>query len=156
MTMFQMPPLLQRWLFPALAAALAYAAWRSYGWPGLILAVLMLSFWLMLHFTKLMRLLRTVADRPMGRVSDANALAQRLKQGMPLVDVMRMTLSIGLLRSSPNTDPEVRSWSDEAGRTAVCTFEHGRLVSFRLEAEGAEDQPTAALNPTPAPADPAP
>lgn len=154
--MIQIPPLLQRWLFPALAAALAYAAWRSYGWPGLILAVLMLSFWLLLHFTKLMRLLRTVADRPMGRVRDANALAQHLKHGMPLVNVMRMTLSIGLLRSLPNTDPEVRTWSDEAGRAAVCTFEHGRLVSFRLEAEDAQDQPTAALNPTPASADPAP
>jgi len=150
--MFQLPPLVRRLLFPALAAALAYAAWRSYGWPGLILALLMISFWLLLHFTKLMRLLRTVANRPMGRVRDAGALAKRLKPGMPLVDVMRLTLSIGLLRSPPETDPEVRAWSDETGRTAVCTFEQGRLVSFRLEAERSPE-PTGTA---PDAADPAP
>ena len=124
---------LRTWLFPAMAAALAYAAWRSYSWPGLILALLMLSFWLLLHFTKLMRLLRTVANRPLGRVRDVGAMAKRLKPGMPLVDVMRLTLSIGALRSAPDTDSELRTWSDDAGRTAICHFEQGRLVSFRVE-----------------------
>lgn len=141
--MFQLPPRLSTLLFPALAAALAYAAWRSYSWPGLILALLMLSFWVLLHFTKLMRLLRTVADRPMGRVRDAGALAKRLKPGMPLVDVMRLTLSIGALRSAPDTDPEVRTWSDDTGQTAVCHFEQGRLVSFRVDTALQPEPPDA-------------
>jgi hypothetical protein len=139
--MFQLPPLVRRLLFPALATALAYAAWRSYSWPGLILALLMLSFWLLLHFTKLMRLLRTVANRPLGRVRDATVLAKHLKPGMPLVDVMRLTLSIGALQSAPDTEPEVRTWSDDAGRTAICSFEQGRLVSFRVEATPQPEPP---------------
>ena len=139
--MFQLPPMVSRLLFPAMAAALAYAAWRSYSWPGLILALLMLSFWLLLHFTKLMRLLRTVANRPLGRVRDAGALAKRLKPGMPLVDVMRLTLSIGALRSVPDADPEVRTWSDDTGHTAICSFEQGRLVSFRVEATPQPEPP---------------
>jgi hypothetical protein len=148
LSVFQLPPRLRALLFPALGAALAYAAWRSYGWPGLILALLMLSFWLLLHFTKLMRLLRTVAARPMGRVRDAQALAARLKSGMAMVDVMRLTLSLGLLRTVPDTDPEVRSWTDETGRAVVCSFEQGRLVSFRLESD---DPPAHAQAPDPAP-----
>lgn len=127
-----LPPRLRALLFPALALALSYAAWRSYGVQGLLLAVLMLSFWLMLHFTKLMRLLRTVATRPMGRVSSATALLQRLKPGMAMVDVMRLTLSIGELRTPPDTEPEERQWADDTGQAVVCRFEHGRLVSLRL------------------------
>ncbi len=131
--MLQMPPRLRALLFPAMAVALSYAAWRSYGVPGLLLAVLMLSFWLLLHFTKLMRLLRTVAARPMGRTSDAEALRTRLKPGMAMVDVIRLTLSIGQLRTPPDTEPEERHWLDDTGQAVVCRFEHGRLVSFRLE-----------------------
>ena len=40
---------LRPYLFPALALALAFAAWRSYGWQGLILAVLMIIFWVLLQ-----------------------------------------------------------------------------------------------------------
>jgi hypothetical protein len=131
--MLQMPPRLRALLFPAMAVALSYAAWRSYGVPGLLLAVLMLSFWLLLHFTKLMRLLRTVAARPMGRTRDAEALRARLKPSMAMVDVIRLTLSIGQLRTPPDTEPEERHWLDDTGQAVVCRFEHGRLVSFRLE-----------------------
>jgi len=130
---FTLPPRLRALLFPAMALALSYAAWRSHGLPGLLLAVLMLSFWLMLHFTKLMRLLRTVAARPMGRARDAAALHARLKPGMAMVDVIRLTLSIGQLRTPPDTEPEERHWADDTGQVVVCRFEHGRLASFRLE-----------------------
>ncbi len=134
-----LPPRLRSLLLPALALALSYAAWRSYGAQGLLLAVLMLSFWLMLHFTQLMRLLRTVAVRPMGRVSSALALNARLKPGMAMVDVIRLTLSIGALRTPPDTEPEERQWADDTGQALVGRFEHGRLVSFRLETSSAPD-----------------
>lgn len=134
-----LPPRLRALLFPALALALSYAAQRSYGAQGLLLAVLMLSFWLMLHFTKLMRLLRTVAARPLGRVSSAAALHAKLKPGMAMVDVMRLTLSIGLLRTPPDTEPEERQWADDSGQALVGRFEGGRLVWFRLEAQTEAD-----------------
>lgn len=136
MSVFTLPPRIRALLFPAMALALSYAAWRSYGAQGLLLAVLMLSFWLMLHFTKLMRLLRTVAARPMGRTRDAAALHARLKPGMAMVDVIRLTLSIGELRTPPDTEPEERRWADDTGQAVVCRFEHGRLVSFQLAPVG--------------------
>ena len=155
MSVFTRPPRLRALLFPALALALAYAAWRSYGAQGLVLAVLMLSFWLLLHFTKLMRLLRTIAARPMGRVRDAAALQARLKPGMAMVDVIRLTLSLGQLRTPPDTEPEQRGWADDTGQALVATFEHGRLVAWRLEPASAAAAGDAGAPPGDEPDEPA-
>lgn len=130
--MFQRPTGLRSLLFPCLAAALAYAAWRSYGWPGLLLALSMITFWLLLHFTKLMRLLRTAAARPMGHVRDAQALHRHLKRGLPMSQVVQLTLSLGQRRSEVGQEPEVFEWGDEAGHLVTCTFRHGRLARFEL------------------------
>lgn len=119
-------------LFPALAVAIAYAAWQAYGWKGLILAALMISFWLLLHFTKLMRLLQAAAKRPIGHVRNARVLHGQLKTGMPLVEVVRRTLSLGLRHSKPEHDPEVLEWGDENGDAVICTFLRGRLQTFEL------------------------
>lgn len=119
-------------LFPALAIAIAYAAWQAYGWKGLILAALMISFWLLLHFTKLMRLLQAAAKRPIGHVRNARVLHGQLKTGMPLVEVVRRTLSLGLRHSKPEHDPEVLEWGDENGDAVICTFLRGRLQTFEL------------------------
>lgn len=157
--MFKIPPRLRALLFPALALALSFTAWRSYGAQGLLLALLMLSFWLMLYFTQLMRLLRTIAARPMGRVPDAAALQTRLKPGMAMLDVTRLTMSLGQLRTAPDSEPEQRAWADEAGQALVATFEHGCLVSWRLESTGEAAAPdTGALTDGAAvePAGPAP
>ena len=123
---------LRPFLFPALAVAIAFAAWQSYGAKGLLLALLMISFWVLLHFTKLMRLLRAAAKRPMGHVRNAKVLHGSLKKGMPLVEVVRRTQSLGLRHSDPEHDPEVLEWGDESGNAVICTFVQGRLQSFEL------------------------
>lgn len=134
-------------LFPALALALAFAAWRSYGWQGLILAALMIVFWVLLHLTKLMRLLQAAAERPVGRVRDARALHGRLKRGKPLAAVLRLTLSLGLRRSEPEQDPEVLEWRDELGHKVVCTFRKGRLQAFEFQPAGQADAEAAQTEP---------
>jgi len=126
-------------LFPALALAIAYAAWQAYGWKGLILAALMISFWLLLHFTKLMRLLHAAAKRPMGHVRNARILHGQLKKGMPQVEVVRRTLSLGARHTEPGRDPEVLEWGDEKGDAVICTFFQGRLHSFELRPHQAEE-----------------
>ena len=137
----QLPHRLRALIFPALAAAIAYAAWRSYGTQGLLLAVLMIVFWVLLHFTKLMRLLRTAATRPMGHVQDARLLHRQLKRGQPLVEVVRRTLSLGQRLSAPGHEPEVLEWSDEQRHAVTCTFVHGRLDTFELRLSNPEDPP---------------
>jgi hypothetical protein len=128
-----MPTLPPRWrslLFPALALGLMFAAWRSYGGQGLLLATLMISFWVLLHFTQLLRVLRIAASRPMGQVADLTPVLRRLRVGQSLSDVMRLTRSLGLRVNAPEDAVNVLSWSDEAGHTLIATFVHGRLSAF--------------------------
>ncbi|HEX5737054.1 MAG TPA: glycerate kinase, partial [Hydrogenophaga sp.] len=134
-----MPNRLRPFLFPALALAITYVAWQSYGAKGLLLALLMISFWVLLHFTKLMRLLRAAAKRPMGHVRNARVLHENLKKGMPLVEVVRRTQSLGLRHSDPEHDPEVLEWADEKGDAVICTFVRGRLQSFELRLAAATE-----------------
>jgi len=131
-----LPPRLRALLFPALALALCAAAWRSYGWQGLVLAALMISFWVLLHFTKLMRLLRAAAARPMGAVVDVPALQNRLRLGMPLHEVIRLTGCLGDRLDGAPGEPgsgatvgvqEQFAWSDAQGRCLRLGFAHGRL-----------------------------
>ena len=142
-----MPSFLNRWrslLFPALALALCLAAWRSYGAQGLLLAVLMISFWVLLHFTKLMRLLRAAAARPMGAVGDVPALQAQLRLGMPLHEVIRRTGCLGdrLGDASAAAGAHERfAWCDAQGRSLQLDFEHGRLS--RIERQ---DSPTPPEN----------
>lgn len=128
-----MPPLPPRWrslLFPTLAMALMFGAWRSYGGQGLLLATLMISFWVMLHFTQLLRVLRIAASRPMGQVADLAPVLRRLRLGQSLSDVVRITRSLGLRVNAEDETTTVLSWSDELGHTLIATFVHGRLSTF--------------------------
>jgi hypothetical protein len=131
----------RRFLFPALAAALGYAAWTQYGGRGLLLAALMLSFWVLLQFTQLMRLLRTAAARPLGHVTDALALQARLQRGMPMAHVVRFTRSLGQRLDTAPGDTECFEWGDEHGQVLRCHFVHGRLDRFELRGISA-DPPT--------------
>lgn len=138
---------LRPFLFPALALAIAVAAWRTYGAQGLLLAVLMISFWVLLHFTKLMRLLRAAAKRPIGHVRDARALHRQLKPGMPLIEIVRRTHSLGQRRCEPDVEPQLLEWGDEQGFSVRCTVLRGRLSGFELHSP-APDAPEAPAAPT--------
>jgi len=123
-----MPPALRSLLFPALVLALSYAGWKSYGWQGLLLALLMSSFWVLLHFTKLMRLLRAAATRPLGEVQDVRALQGRLRPGMPMHEVIRQSACLGKREAGEaNGSTEDFVWHDAQGRTLRLRFDHGRL-----------------------------
>ena len=119
-------------LYPATALAALVVGWWSYGVQGLLLAGGIVCFWLLLHFSRLMRLLRAAARRPVGHVSDARTLSLHLKTGMPLIEVVRRTHSLGLRRSEPDQEPQQLEWADERGYAVICTFLHSRLTAFEL------------------------
>lgn len=127
---FQLPPAVRSLLFPALALALCFAAWRSYGWQGLMLAALMISFWVLLHFTKLMRLLRAAAARPMGDVADVRRLQSRLSLGMPMHNVVRHAGCLGVRLPDGPDGSEHFAWEDPEGRALHLQFMGGRLTAI--------------------------
>jgi len=134
---------LQRILVPAGCLLLLGVAWRSYGWAGVAVAGGALVMWLLLHFTRLMTVLKRAADRPIGVVASAVMLNARLKPGVNLMHVIAMTRSLGEQRSPKDEQPERFRWTDGGGSHVTCEFRGGKLVSWTLERPAPEpDQPS--------------
>jgi hypothetical protein len=142
---------------PALGWALAVAAiaagYVGYGWPGVVLAITVIVFWLLLQFSRALRVMRAAAGRPMGHVQSAVMLQSRLHDGMQLAQVMKLTGSFGLRRSEAGADPEVFAWADGSGDEVVVELRGGKVRSWRLQrAEPGAEVPQAASGPAPGPA----
>lgn len=123
----------QRVFVPVAGVVLVAAAWRAYGWAGVAVAAGGIVMWVLLHFTRLMHVLKQAADRPVGYVASAVMLNAKLQPGMPLLKVIALTRALGEQRSEPDAQPEVFRWSDTGGSQVTCTFANGRLAAWNLE-----------------------
>ncbi|HCE28585.1 MAG TPA: glycerate kinase [Comamonadaceae bacterium] len=117
---------------PLVGAVLVVASYRAYGWMGVAAAAGFLVMWLLLHFTRLMAVLRKAADSPIGHVGSAVMLNARLRAGVTLMHVIAMTRALGALQSRENEQPEVYRWTDAGGSHVTCEFLHGRLTRWTL------------------------
>ena len=113
-----------------LAAAALAAGYLGYGWPGVALAVTVIVFWLLLQFNRAMRAMRQASARPVGSVASAVMLHARLHAGMPLLDVLKLTKSLGRRVAD---DPETFAWTDEAGDTVQVELNRGRVRAWSLQ-----------------------
>lgn len=124
-------------------AVLVAAAWRSYGWPGVALVLGGLVFWLLLHYTRLLQVLKRAADRPLGYVDSSVMLNAKLKPGMSLLHVVAMTRALGQQLSPVNEQPELFRWTDNGESHVTCEFLNGRLVRWELVRPGPAQEPAA-------------
>lgn len=115
------------WTLAVLAVAAGYV---GFGWPGVVLAVTVVIFWLLLQFSRALRVMRQAAGRPMGQVDNAVMLHSRLQDGMTLPQIMKLTQSFGLKRGD---DPESFAWRDAGGDEVVVEMKEGRLGAWRLQ-----------------------
>jgi hypothetical protein len=125
------------------ASALAY---RSYGWQGIVVVVSVLVFGILLHFSRMMQVLKRAANRPIGYADSAVMLNAKLKPGATLLHVVAMTRALGLLKSIKGEQPEVFEWKDGSESTVTCTFVGGKLahhVLFRPDPAQSASQQTA-------------
>ena len=116
----------------AIVLAAAIAA-DQYGSAGFLLVLGGVIMWLLLHFTRMMAILRRAARRPIGYCDSAVMLNAKLKKGLPLMHVVAMTRAMGEQMSRPNAEPEWYQWTDNAWSVVRCEFRHGRLESWALE-----------------------
>src|SRR5687767_14790593 len=105
----------QRILFALGALAVLWLAYDTYGGAGLAAAVSGIVMWLLLHFTRVMHVLKQAADRPVGYVASAVMLNARLKPKANLVWVMGLTRALGEQLSPKDQQPEVFRWTDPGG-----------------------------------------
>jgi hypothetical protein len=113
----------------ALAAAALVAGWFSYGWRGLVLALTVIAFWLLLQFSRTLRVLRSAAGRPVGHVDSTLMLHARLRTGMRLPEIISLTRSLG---RKERDQPETFAWSDAGGDQVVVEFAAGRATRWEL------------------------
>lgn len=122
------------------AAALLYWGYTEFGWAGVAAVAGGLLMWLLLHFTRLMTVMRRAAQRPIGHVDSAVMLNAKLHAGMPLIGVIGLTRALGELTSPADEQPEVYRWTDPGGASVLARFTHGKLTDWgfkRPEADAA-------------------
>ena len=123
---------LQKILVPIAAVVAVVLAYRSYSWAGLAAVASVLVFWILLHFSRMMQVLKRATGRPIGYVDSAVMLNAKLKPGATLLHVIAMTRALGELKSPKGTQPEVFAWTDGSRSCVTCTFVGGKLSHHEL------------------------
>ena len=122
----------QKIVLPILGVAVVAIAWRAYGWPGVALAVGGIVMWMLMHFTRMMKVLQRAANRPVGWCDSAVMLNAKLRPGVNLLHVVAMTRALGEQLSPKDEQPEVYRWTDGSASHVTCTFANGKLVEWAL------------------------
>jgi hypothetical protein len=113
----------------ALAVAALAAGFLGYGWRGLVLALSVIVFWLLLQFSRTMRVLRNAAGSPVGHVASAVTLQSKLQVGAPLSAVIGLARSLG---RKVCDEPQTFAWRDAGGVEVEVEFERGRCRRWVL------------------------
>jgi hypothetical protein len=118
----------------ALAALAVVVGGWSYGWRGIVLALTVVVFWLLLQFSRALRAMRSAAGRPVGFVDNAVMLQAKLRKGMRLVDIIMLTRSLGReLGDDTAPERERYEWRDASGDAVVVELSAGRCTGWRLD-----------------------
>jgi hypothetical protein len=117
------------WIGWALAVAAIAAGYVGYGWPGVLLAISVIVFWLLLQFSRALRTLRRAAQKPVGTVASAVMLSTRLQKGMRLPDVLKLTGSLGRRVAE---EPETWAWADGGADEVQVVLQAGRVSAWEL------------------------
>ncbi|MFO1218750.1 MAG: hypothetical protein U1E89_10300 [Burkholderiaceae bacterium] len=113
----------------ALAAAAIAVGWVQWGWRGVVLAVTLVVFWLLLQFSRALRVLRAASQAPVGHVASAVMLNAKLHAGMRLPQIVTLTKSLGRKVAD---DPETFEWTDPGGDCVRAELRRARLATWTL------------------------
>lgn len=122
----------QKILVPVAGVVLVAVAYRSYGWGGVAIVMGGIVMWLLLHFTRMMQVLKRATNNPVGHVGSAVMLNAKLKPGVNLLHVLAMTRALGEPRSPKDEQPEFYRWTDGTQSHVTCEFRKGKLVAWEL------------------------
>ncbi len=118
------------WMGWSLAATALVAGYASYGWRGVVLALSVVVFWLLLQFSRALRVMRLAAAAPVGMVPSAVMLHAQLGAGLRLMDIIKLTRSLG---RKVRDEPETFAWRDESGAEVEIEFADGRCARWQLK-----------------------
>lgn len=119
-------------LAPLVIVGFTVGAWQAFQWAGIALAAGGVVMWILLHFTRMVTILKKAANRPIGHVASAVMLNAKLQKGATLMHVIAMTQSLGTLLTEKDAQPEVYTWTDSSQSVVTCTFVGGKLTEWAL------------------------
>jgi hypothetical protein len=119
-------------LAPLVIVGFTVGAWQAFQWAGIALATGGVVMWILLHFTRMVTILKKAANRPIGHVASAVMLNAKLQKGATLMHVIAMTRSLGTLLTEKDAQPEVYTWTDSSQSVVTCTFVGGKLTEWAL------------------------
>ena len=122
-----------------LAVVAIVAGYSSYGWRGVVLALTVVVFWLLLQLSRALRTMRAAAARPVGAVDNAVMLQAKLHEGMQLMHIIKLTRSLG---TAVCDAPETYRWCDACGDAVRVELRHGKVVRWVLERVPPAQPPT--------------
>jgi hypothetical protein len=125
------------WALAVVAVAVGYATW---GWPGVLLAFTVVVFWLLLQFSRSLRVLRLAGSKPVAHIDNAVMFNSQLVHGLQMMGVIKLTGSLGQKLSDA---PETWRWADAGGDLVDVVLENGRVKAWTLQ-RAAGDATTAA------------
>ena len=147
---------MQKIIASLVVIGLMVAAYLNFKWAGVAVVATGLVTWGLLHFSRMMQVLKRAADRPIGYVGSAVMLNAKLKPGATLLHVVAMTKALGELSSPKDEQPEIYRWTDGTDSHVTCEFMNGKLKKWVLvRPELAEDVEVSAETPKLAVTDPA-
>ncbi|RRD42239.1 glycerate kinase [Comamonadaceae bacterium OH3737_COT-264] len=120
-------------LLALIAAVLVMAVgYHNRGWAGFWMASGGVVFLALLYINRFLRVLRVASNAPKGLSSSAVMLNARLRRGMRLIDVVKLTRSLGQPQGALGGAVEVYLWTDPGGAWVECQFTHGALSQWQL------------------------
>ena len=122
----------QRILAPLGSLLLIAGAYYYDGWPGVAVASGALVMWLLLHFNRMMQVLKRAAHQPVGYVGSAVMLNAKLRPGVTMLHTVALTRSLGERLSDPGAQPECYRWTDGTQSQVSCEFQGGKLKKWTL------------------------
>jgi hypothetical protein len=111
-----------------LAGGAVIVGWWFWGWQGLLMAASVIAFWLVMQFTRALRVLRHASQRPVGHVDSSVMLQSRLEHGMNMQELIALTGSLGTKLG----ELDDWQWSDPGGNTVVVHLRRGKVVRWSL------------------------
>jgi hypothetical protein len=123
---------LQKIITPVLGVILVAAAWRAYGWGGVAIAATGVVMWVLLHFTRLIQVLKRTANQPVGYVGSAVMLNAKLRPGVNLLHVLALTRSLGERLTDEGAQSEIYRWTDGSASSVTAEFANGKLTKWTL------------------------
>ena len=131
---------LLRWILPVIAIVFVLYSHSRWGWAGVAGSLGLIVMWVLLHFSRMMQVLRRASGRPVGYVDSAVMLNAKLKKGVPLLHVLALTRALGQLLTEKDAQPEIFRWRDGGDSYVDATFQNGRLQSWAMTRASVADE----------------